>query len=68
MPQGRIPASGWVVTSVVQGVDASHSRIFVSGLQPFKDLVTGQLVSIQSVGGSTSVNANNQAITAIDTT
>lgn len=68
IPQGRIPASDWTITSVVQGVDSSHSRIFVNGVQPFKDLVTGNLVTIQGVGGSTSVNANAQAITAIDTT
>jgi hypothetical protein len=69
VPQGRIPANGaWFITSVVQGVDSSHSRIFVNGSQPFKDLVTGNLVNIQGVTGSTSVNANNQAITAIDTT
>ena len=68
VPQGRIPASGWVVTNVIQGVDSSHSRIFASGSQPFKDLVVGNYVSIQSVVGSTSVNANAQAITAVDTT
>jgi hypothetical protein len=68
VPAGRIPASGWTVTSVVQGVDGSHSRVFVNGQQPLKDITVGQLVSIQGVVGSTSVNANNQAITALDTT
>jgi hypothetical protein len=70
VPKGRIPASGWVVTNVVQGVDSSHSRIFAVGVNPgspFKDLILGNLVSIQGVGGSTSVNAMAQAITAIDT-
>jgi hypothetical protein len=71
VPKGRIPASGWVVTNVVQGVDASHSRIFVqgpaSGVQPLKDLVTGNLVTVQGVLGSTSVNSNIQAVTAVDT-
>lgn len=67
VPKGRIPASGWTITSVVQGVDSSHSRIFVTGQSPFKDLVTGNLVSILGVGGSTSVNAIAQAITAVDT-
>ncbi len=67
VPAGRIPANGaWVITSVVQGVDSSHSRIFVNGSQPFKDLVVGNTVNIQGVGGSTSVNAQLQAITAID--
>jgi hypothetical protein len=69
VPQGRIPASGWVVTSVVQGVDSSHCRIFAAGSQPFKDILTGQLVSIQGIaGGGTNANANIQAVTAIDTT
>lgn len=70
VPQGRIPASGWVITNVVQGADSSHSRIYAQGVNPgapFKDLVTGNLVNIQGVTGSTSVNAENQAITAIDT-
>jgi hypothetical protein len=68
VPAGRIPASGWVITSVVQGVDSSHCRIFAAGQQPFKDLVTGQLVSAQGiVGGGTNANANLMAITAIDT-
>jgi hypothetical protein len=67
VPAGRIPASGWVINNVIQGVDSSHSRIFANGSQPFKDMVTGNLVSIQGVVGSTSVNANKQAITAIDT-
>jgi hypothetical protein len=71
VPQGRIPASGWVITSVVQGVDSSHSRIYAQGVNPgapFKDLSTGMLVNVQGVVGSTSVNANKQAITALDTT
>jgi hypothetical protein len=67
VPAGRIPASGWVVTNVVQGVDSSHSRIFVQGSTPLKDLTVGMLVSVQSVLGSTSVNANKQAVTAVDT-
>lgn len=69
VPKGRIPASGWTITSVVQGVDSSHSRIYAQGVnpgQPFKDLLTGMLVSAQGVLGSTSVNANNQAITTVD--
>jgi len=68
VPQGRIPASGWVITNIVQGVDSSHSRIYVNGTQPLRDLLTGNLVSVQGVTGSTSVNANAQAITALDTT
>lgn len=70
VPKGRIPASFWAITNVVQGVDSSHSRIYgigTNGASPFKDLVVGQLVNIQNAGGSTSVNANLQAITAIDT-
>lgn len=72
VPKGRIPASGWTITNVVQGVDSSHSRIYANGrgfnaMQPFKDLLVGMLVDIQGVGGSTSVNANRQAITAVDT-
>lgn len=70
VPQGRIPASGWTITSVVQGVDSSHSRIFVAGgpaAQPFKDITVGMLVSILGVVGSTSVNAIAQAVTAVDT-
>lgn len=72
VPKGRIPASGWTITSVIQGVDSSHSRIYANGrgfnaMQPFKDLLVGMLVDIQGVAGSTSVNANRQAITAVDT-
>ena len=69
-PAGRIPANFWVITSVVQGVDSSHSRIFVQPNpgQPLKDLVVGQLVNVQGSLGATSVNANLQAITALDTT
>lgn len=71
VPKGRIPASGWTITSVVQGVDSSHCRIFAVGVNPgapFKDLVVGQLVNVQGVsGGGTNANANNQAITAIGT-
>jgi hypothetical protein len=68
VPAGRIPASGWVVTNVIQGVDSSHCRVFAGGMQPFKDLTVGQLVSIQGiVGGGTAANANIQAITALDT-
>ena len=70
MPKGRIPASGWVITSVVQGVDSSHSRIYGVGVNPgapFKDLQVGMLVNVWGVVGSTSVNAQKQAITAIDT-
>jgi hypothetical protein len=73
VPAGRIPASGWIINNVVEGyngastVNSSYSRIFVNGSQPLKDLVTGNLVSIQGVVGSTSVNANSQAITSIDT-
>lgn len=71
VPKGRIPASGWTITSVVQGVDSSHCRIFGVGVNPgapFKDLVVGQLVNIQGIaGGGTNANANLQAITAIDT-
>ena len=69
VPAGRIPANGaWFVTSIVQGVNSSHSRIFVNGSQPFKDLIVGNLVNIQGSLGATSVNAQIQAITAIDTT
>lgn len=71
VPKGRIPASGWTITSVVQGVDSSHCRIFaqgVNGFAPFKDLVVGQLVNVQGIaGGGTNANANKQAITAIGT-
>jgi hypothetical protein len=71
VPKGRIPASGWTITSVVQGVDSSHCRIFAVGVNPgspFKDLVVGQLVNVQGIsGGGTNANANVQAITAIDT-
>ena len=67
VPKGRIPASGWVITNVTVGVDASHSRIFASGSQPFKDLITGNLVSVQGVVGTTVVNANVMPVTAIDT-
>jgi hypothetical protein len=72
VPKGRIPASGWTITNVVQGVDSSHSRIYVQGspggMTPLKDLTVGMLVSVQGVTGSTSVNANKQAVTAIDST
>jgi hypothetical protein len=34
---------------------------------PFKDLILGALVNVQGVTGSTSVNAEKQAVTAIDT-
>ena len=70
VPAGRIPANFWVITSVVQGVDSSHSRIFVQPTPgpPLKDLVVGQLVNVQGSLGATSVNANLQAITALDTT
>lgn len=79
VPQGRIPASGWLIANVTEGynggtsVNSSYSRIFVNpfGLnatQPLKDLTVGMTVSIQGVLGSTSVNANTQAITTIDTT
>jgi len=73
VPQGRIPASGWAITNVTQGASSSYSRIFVNPLgmnatQPVKDLTVGMLVSIQGVLGSTSVNANLQAITTVDTT
>ena len=69
IPKGRIPTVGsGIVTNVLVGVDASHSRIFLSGQAPCKDLVTGQLVSIQGSAGVTIVNALNQAVTAVDTT
>jgi hypothetical protein len=69
VPKGRIPASGWVVTNCTQGVDASHTRIYAGGMQPFKDLLVGNLVSVQGLtGGGTAANANKQAITALDTT
>lgn len=79
VPQGRIPASGWAITNVIEGYNgattqnSSYSRIFVNPLglnatQPLKDLTVGMIVSIQSVLGSTSVNANAQAITTMDTT
>lgn len=68
VPAGRIPASGWVITNVIQGVDSSHSRIYAGGSQPFKDLVVGQLVNVWGAVGSTSINAQKQAITAVDTT
>jgi len=66
VPKGRIPASGWPITSVIQGVDSSHSRIFLNGAQPAKDLVVGQSVIVQGVLGSTSVNGL-QVVTALDT-
>jgi hypothetical protein len=73
VPQGRIPSVGGgngagVVTNIIQGVDSSHSRIFLNGSQPVKDLVVGQLVNVFGSAGATSVNANAQAITALDTT
>lgn len=78
VPQGRIPASGWQIVNVIEGyngattVNSSYSRIFVNPLglnatQPLKDLIAGNVVSIQSSGGATSINANSQAITTIDT-
>lgn len=73
VPKGRIPnTSGFVITNVVQGVDSSHCRIFAnnaaSAASPFKDFVTGMLVSAQGVvGGGTNVNANLMAVTAVDT-
>jgi hypothetical protein len=71
VPKGRIPASGWAITSVIQGADSSHCRIYATGVnpgQPFKDLAVGMLVSAQGVlGGGTNVNANKMAITAVDT-
>ena len=70
VPKGRIPANGWTITNVIQGVDSSHCRIYGVGAnpgQPFKDLVVGMLVSAQGVaGGGTNVNANKMAITAVD--
>jgi hypothetical protein len=71
VPKGRIPASGWTITNVVQGVDSSHCRIYAAGLYPlapFKDLLTGMLVSAQGIaGGGTNANANLMAISAVDT-
>lgn len=72
VPAGRIPASGWVITNVIEGYNgastqnSSYSQIFVNGQLPLRGLVTGNLVSIQSVVGSTSVNANLIPITTID--
>jgi len=74
VPAGRIPASGWTISNVVSSPanGSSYSRIFVNptlnGANPLKDLVTGNLVNIQGVTGSTSVNGTKQAITSIDTT
>ncbi len=68
VPKGRIPASGWAVTNATQGADTSHCRIFAGGMQPFKDLTLGQLVSIQGLaGGATNANGNIQSITGLDT-
>jgi hypothetical protein len=73
VPTGRIPASGWVVTNVVEGFNgtttpnSSYSRIFVNGSQPLKDLLVGMTVLTQGVTGSTSVNAMT-TITTLDTT
>ena len=69
VPEGRIPASGWVVTNVTAGSSSSYCRIFANGSQPFKDLVAGQLVRIQGVaGGGTNANQPSVAIYAVDTT
>ena len=71
VPKGRIPASGWTITNVIQGVSSSFCRIYAVGVnpgQPFKDLLTGMLVSAQGiVGGGTNANANQMPITTVDT-
>ena len=72
VPKGRIPAlSGYVVTNVIQGVDSSHCRIYATNaaapMQPFKDFVTGMLVSAYGIaGGGTNANANLMPVTAVD--
>lgn len=69
IPKGRIPATGWVVTNVIQGATSSFSRIFLAGINgasPAKDLLVGMNVLIQGVAGSTSVNGLN-TITTVDT-
>jgi len=67
VPKGRIPASGWTVTNVINGT-ANVCRVFLNGTLPAKDLLTGQLVTVQGVAGATGVNNNITAISAIDTT
>jgi hypothetical protein len=74
VPAGRIPASYWTISNVIQSPTngSTYSRIFVNpnlnGANPLKDLVTGNLVNIAGVTGSTSVNGLLQAITSLDTT
>lgn len=66
VPKGRIPASGWTVTGVVNGT-ANVARVSAAGVMPFKDVVTGQLVTVQGVAGATGTNNNIVAVSAIDT-
>ena len=67
VPKGRIPASGWTVTNATAGTSSTYTRLYAAGNQPFKDLVAGQLVSVQGLVGSTSANLNATAIYAVDT-
>ena len=69
VPEGRIPASGWVVTNAIQGSTSSYTRLFANGSQPFKDLTAGMFVLVQGLVGAASGSLGVPiAINAVDTT
>jgi hypothetical protein len=65
VPAGRIPASGMVVTNVVNGA-GNVPRITLRDPIP-PQLVTGQLINVHNVGGATGTNGVQLAISAINT-
>jgi hypothetical protein len=67
VPKGRIPASGFVVTNVINGA-GNVDRVFLAGASPAKDLVTGQSITVQGVSGVNAGVNGTQTISAIDTT
>lgn len=71
IPKGRIPATGWAVTNCIQGVDSSHTRYFlqgVNGASPAKDLTVGMFVLISGITGAAFTSTGVPiVISAVDT-
>lgn len=63
VPQGRIPASGMVITNVLNGT-GNVPRIYLRDPIP-PQLVTGQLINVVGVQGATGTNGVQLVISAI---
>jgi hypothetical protein len=67
VPAGRIPASGWTITNVVNGT-SNVCRVYANGLSAAPGgIQVGQTVTVQGVSGATGVNGIAK-VSAVDTT